>query len=89
MKSAFVIVAAMLAIPGSALAITSQPPPGVSCQEVEANPSIFNRRIVSECRHAMSPLGYSPATSPHAIVTRDGSCAMSGSNPYTIQSRSA
>lgn len=83
MKSApFLFVAAMLAVPGSAFALSSQLPEGVSCQEVQANPSIFNRRIVTECRHAMAPLGYSAAAGPRGIVTRDSSCSDVRANPY-------
>lgn len=79
--TSLIMAAALLAVPASAFALTSGQPAGVSCQDVQANPTVYNRRVVAECRHSAA-LGYSAAAGPRAIVTRDSSCSDVRANPY-------
>ena len=77
----FVVAAAMLVGSGSAFAMQSNPPAEVSCQQVLARPSLYNSRIVAECRQAAAPLGYAASPRQIPIVTRDSSCADVRANP--------
>ena len=79
--TSLLIAAALFALPGSAFALTSGQPAGVSCQDVLANPSVYSRRVIAECRHSAA-LGYSAVAGPQAIVTRNSSCSDVRANPY-------
>jgi hypothetical protein len=81
--TSLLIAAALLTAPAPAFALTSGQPAGVSCQDVQANPSVYNRRVVAECRHSAA-LGYSAAAGPRTIVTRDSSCSDVRANPYNF-----
>jgi hypothetical protein len=70
-------LAALAAAPVPAMAVTAGPPAEVSCQAVHANPSLYARHVVSECRRMgwADAMGYAGAASPAPIVTRDSSCS--------------
>jgi hypothetical protein len=77
MKTKLILaVASLLAAPIPAFAVSSGPGPDISCQAVRANPSLYARHVVSECRRMgwNEPMGYAGAGGGGPIQTRNSSC---------------